>query len=214
MLVALGAAALTLATSFGGTEYPWGSPEIIGLFVAGVVFMTMFVFAELRAKEPMLPMRLFRGNVFSVSSILAFIVGFAMLGALTFLPTYLQYVKGVSATASGIRTLPLVFGLLLTSVFAGNVVSKTGKYRVFPIAGGAVMAVGMYLLSRLDEFTSVVLTEAGEDEFRKVANAWKSWLRSKLPEAEAGGPSAEALDGALARLAAKVTEQEQLALAA
>ncbi len=88
---------------------------------------------------------------------LAFIVGFAMLGALTFLPTYLQYVQGVSATSSGIRTLPLVAGLLLMSVFSGNAVSKTGKYRIFPIAGSAVMAVGMYLLSRLNESTSVLV---------------------------------------------------------
>jgi EmrB/QacA subfamily drug resistance transporter len=157
VLVALGAASLTLATSWGGTEYPWGSVQIIGLFAAGIVLLSLFVVAELRAKNPMLPIRLFRGNVFSVASILAFIVGFAMLGALTFLPTYLQYVQGVSATSSGIRTLPLVAGLLITSILAGNVVSRTGKYRMFPIAGSAIMAGGMYLLSTMNEHSSVLV---------------------------------------------------------
>jgi EmrB/QacA subfamily drug resistance transporter len=157
VLVGLGAAALILATSFGGTEYPWGSWQIIGLFAAGVVLLLLFVLAELRATEPMLPMRLFTGNVFAISSVLAFVVGFAMLGALTFLPTYLQYVRGISATGSGIRTLPLVFGLLITSIAAGTLVSRTGRYRIFPIAGGAVMALGMFLLSRMGEDTSVLV---------------------------------------------------------
>lgn len=157
LLVGLGASALILATSFGGTQYPWGSWQIIGLFALGVVLLGLFVLAELRAEEPMLPMRLFTGNVFSISSVLAFVVGFAMLGALTFLPSYLQYVRGISATGSGIRTLPLVFGLLITSIAVGTLVSRTGKYRIFPIAGGAVMALGMYLLSRMDEHTGVVV---------------------------------------------------------
>jgi EmrB/QacA subfamily drug resistance transporter len=157
VLVALGAAALILATSFGGTQYPWGSWQIIGLFAAGVVLLALFVVAELRAVEPMLPMRLFTGNVFAISSVLAFVVGFAMLGALTFLPSYLQYVQGVSATASGIRTLPLVAGLLITSILAGTVVSRTGRYRIFPIAGSAVMALGMFLLSRMGENTGVAV---------------------------------------------------------
>jgi EmrB/QacA subfamily drug resistance transporter len=156
VLVALGAAALTLGTSWGGTEYPWASWPIIGLFVAAVVLLAAFVRVELRAPEPMLPMRLFTGNVFSVSSVLSFLVGFAMLGSLTFLPTYMQYVQGVSATSSGIRTLPMVFGLLCTAILSGNVVSRTGRYRAFPIAGGAVMAIGLFLLSRLDEHSSVL----------------------------------------------------------
>jgi EmrB/QacA subfamily drug resistance transporter len=157
VLVALGATALTLATSFGGTKYPWGSWQIVGLFVAGVVLLGLFVVAERRAAEPMLPMRLFTGNVFAISTVLAFVVGFAMLGALTFLPSYLQYVQGVSATASGFRTLPLVVGLLVTSILAGTVVSRTGRYRIFPIAGSAVMALGMFLLSRMDENTGVAV---------------------------------------------------------
>ena len=108
--------------------------------------------------EPILPLRLFRRNVFSVSVVLSFIVGFALLGCMTFLPTYLQYCQGVSATVSGPRTLPMVLGLLVASVGAGNVVSHTGRYRMFPIVGSIVMAVGMWWLSRLDQHSTTLET--------------------------------------------------------
>ncbi|MER7035936.1 MFS transporter, partial [Streptomyces albidoflavus] len=147
--VAVGASAQILGTSWGGNEYAWGSPVIIGLFAGGLVALALFCVVELRAREPMLPMRLFRNPVFAVCSILSFIVGFAMLGAMIYLPTYLQYVDGDSATLSGVRTLPLVVGLLAASVFSGNVVSKTGHYRLFPVAGSLVMAAGLFLLSRM-----------------------------------------------------------------
>ncbi|MBV2154974.1 MDR family MFS transporter [Kitasatospora sp. SUK 42] len=156
-LVAVGASALILATSWGGNQYAWGSGAIIGLFAAGVVALGLFCWAETRAVEPMLPMRLFRNPVFAVCSVLSFIVGFAMLGALTFLPTFLQYVDGDSATVSGVRMLPMVIGLLIASVTSGNIVSKTGAYRLFPIAGTLVMAVGLYLLSRLEPGTGTAL---------------------------------------------------------
>ncbi|MFC9499339.1 MDR family MFS transporter [Streptomyces sp. NPDC056975] len=156
-LVAVGASALILATSWGGNEYAWGSGTIIGLFAGGLVALAGFCWVETRAEEPMLPMRLFGNPVFTVCSVLSFIVGFAMLGALTFLPTYLQYVDGDSATVSGVRTLPMVIGLLIASVFSGNVVSKTGHYRLFPIVGSLVMAVGLYLLSLMDSSTSAWL---------------------------------------------------------
>src|SRR5262249_7086034 len=91
----------------------------------------------------------FRSNVFTVCSILSFIVGFALLGAMTYLPAYLQYVEGVSATASGVRTLPLVVGLFFTSILSGNIVGKTGHYKIFPILGCAIMAVGLYLMSTM-----------------------------------------------------------------
>ncbi|THA79501.1 DHA2 family efflux MFS transporter permease subunit [Streptomyces sp. A0642] len=148
-LVTVGASALILATSWGGNEYAWGSAVIIGLFAFGLVALALFCLVEFRAKEPMLPMRLFGNPVFTVCSILSFIVGFAMLGAMIYLPTYLQYVDGDSATLSGVRTLPMVIGLLAASVFSGNVVSKTGRYRIFPIVGSLVMAVGLFLLSRM-----------------------------------------------------------------
>ncbi|HET6939834.1 MAG TPA: MFS transporter, partial [Nocardioides sp.] len=101
------------------------------------------------AVEPIMPLRLFRSSVFSVCGVLAFIVGFAMLGSMTFLPTYLQYVHGSSATSSGLQTLPLVVGLLGMGILSGTVVGRTGRYKVFPVVGSAVMAVGLYLLSRL-----------------------------------------------------------------
>ncbi|MFJ9682353.1 MDR family MFS transporter [Streptomyces sp. NPDC101194] len=156
-MVTVGASALILATSWGGNQYAWGSPVIIALFVGGVVALALFCLVEFRAKEPMLPMRLFRNPVFTVCSILSFVVGFAMLGAMTFLPTYLQYVDGDSATLSGVRTLPMVVGLLVASIFSGNVVSKTGRYRIFPIVGSLVMAVGLYLLSRMGPDSGVWL---------------------------------------------------------
>ncbi|MFQ6398643.1 DHA2 family efflux MFS transporter permease subunit [Nocardia sp. KC 131] len=154
-LVALGVSSLILGLEWGGTEYPWGSRQIIGLFVAAVILLAAFVAVELRAKEPMLPMGLFRSRVFTVCSILSFIVGFAMLGSMTYLPAYLQYVNGVSATMSGVRTLPLVAGLLVTSILSGQVVGKTGRYRYFPIVGTGVMAVGLYLMSTMGRDTSI-----------------------------------------------------------
>ncbi|MFQ6330246.1 DHA2 family efflux MFS transporter permease subunit [Nocardia sp. CWNU-33] len=156
-LVALGVSSLILGLEWGGTEYPWGSGQIIGLFVAAVLLLAAFVAVELRATEPMLPMGLFRSRVFTVCSILSFIVGFAMLGSITYLPAYLQYVNGVSATASGVRTLPLVAGLLFTSILSGQIVGKTGRYRYFPIVGTAVMAVGLYLMSTMGRTTSIWL---------------------------------------------------------
>jgi MFS family permease len=159
--VSIGAGALTLALSWGGDDYAWGSTMIIGLFVAAVVAFAIFGAIEARAAEPMLPLRLFRNPIFTVTSALAFIVGFAMLGSLTFLPTYSQYVKGVSATESGVRTVPLVVGLLAASIFAGAYVSRTGRYKIFPIAGSAVMALGLYLFSRLTPNTSYLFFAVG-----------------------------------------------------
>ncbi|MCZ4118462.1 MDR family MFS transporter [Streptomyces sp. H39-S7] len=157
VLVALGASGLVLALEWGGNEYAWGSATIIGLFACSVVALVAFVLVELRAREPMLPMHLFRSPVFRICSVLSFIVGFAMLGALTYLPTYLQYVDGVSATVSGVRTLPMVIGLLGTSMLSGIVVSRTGRYRIFPIVGTAVMALGLYLMSTMGVSTGVWL---------------------------------------------------------
>ncbi|MFD3942008.1 MDR family MFS transporter [Streptomyces sp. NPDC058579] len=156
-LVAAGSSALILATSWGGNEYAWGSGVIIGLFAGGLIALALFCWVETRAAEPMLPMRLFANPVFTVCSVLSFVVGFAMLGSLTFLPSYLQYVDGDSATVSGIRTLPMVIGLLIASIYSGNTVSKTGTYRIFPIVGCLVMGVGLFLLSLMDTGTSAWL---------------------------------------------------------
>ncbi|WP_040687202.1 MDR family MFS transporter [Nocardia vinacea] len=156
-LVAAGVSCLILGLEWGGQQYAWGSAMIIGLFVAAVLLLAAFVAVELRAREPMLPMSLFRSRVFTVCSILSFIVGFAMLGSMTYLPAYLQYVNGVSATASGIRTLPLVVGLFITSILSGQVVGKTGRYKYFPIVGTLVMALGLYLMSTMGRNTGVWL---------------------------------------------------------
>jgi len=157
LFVGLGATGLTLATSWGGSTFPWGSPTIIGLFVGSAVALGVFVAVENRAAEPILPMRLFGDPVFTVCCVLSFIVGFAMLGAMTFLPTWMQFVDGVSATASGLRTLPMVAGLLITSTGAGAIVGRTGRYKVFPVAGTAIMTVAFLLLSRMDAATPTVL---------------------------------------------------------
>ncbi|WP_461121137.1 MDR family MFS transporter [Saccharothrix stipae] len=154
LLIGLAATGLTLVTSWGGVEYPWASPTIIVMAVGSVIALALFVVVENRAAEPMLPMRLFRGRVFTVCTVLSFVVGFAMLGGVTFLPTYLQYVHGASATESGLEMLPLVVGLLIASVTTGNVISKTGRYRVFPLVGSLLMVGGLLLLSRLDPQTS------------------------------------------------------------
>lgn len=153
LLVGLAATGLTLVTSWGGVQYPWGSPTILWMAAGSLVALALFVFVETRAAEPMLPMRLFRGRVFTVCTVLSFVVGFAMLGGVTFLPTYLQYVHGASATQSGLQMLPLVVGLLIASVTTGNVISKTGRYRAFPLVGSVFMVAGLLLLSRLQPAT-------------------------------------------------------------
>jgi len=157
VFVGIGASGLTLATSWGGTTYPWTSPEIIGLFAGSVAALMIFVWVEIRTREPILPIRLFGSSVFTVCCVLSFVVGFAMLGALTFLPTFMQFVNGVSATVSGLRTLPMVAGLLLTSMGSGVIVSRTGRYKIFPIAGTALMGVGFILLSRMDATTPLAM---------------------------------------------------------
>jgi len=157
LLVGLGATGLTLATSWGGTTYPWKSATIIGLFVGSTAALALFVWVESRVAAPILPTRLFGNPVFTVCCVLSFVVGFAMLGALTFLPTYMQFVDGVSATTSGLRTLPMVAGMLSTSMGSGILVGRTGRYKIFPVAGTAVMALAFLLMSRMNPSTSALL---------------------------------------------------------
>lgn len=157
VLIGLGATGLTLATSWGGNRYAWGSSAIIGLFAGSVVALVLFAWVEKRAAAPILPTRLFADPVFAVCCVLAFVVGFAMLGALTFLPTFMQYVDGVSATTSGLRTLPMVVGMLLTSTGSGTLVGRTGRYKIFPVVGTALMTVAFGLMSQMDAATSALL---------------------------------------------------------
>jgi EmrB/QacA subfamily drug resistance transporter len=144
---------LLLMLVWGGREYEWGSSVIIGLGIAGAVLTGLFLAWEGRVEEPILPLRLFRDSIFSVSSALSFIVGCAMFGGIVYLPVFLQIVTGASATNSGLLILPLMGGLMATSIASGRIISRTGRYKPWPVAGLAVAAVGMYLLSTMDRST-------------------------------------------------------------
>ena len=148
-ILAAGLSAIVLFTSLGGTTYAWGSTPIVALIVAGVVLLALFPLVEARAAEAILPLGLFRNRIFAVTSAIGFIVGLALFGSVTYLPLYLQVVKGHSPTASGLQLTPLMGGVLVTSILSGNLISKFGRYRPFPIAGTALMTVAVYLLSRL-----------------------------------------------------------------
>ncbi|MDN3267828.1 MFS transporter [Streptomyces sp. MA15] len=159
-LIASVATCLVLVASLGGTTWAWASPQIIGLAVLGAVLIVAFVAAERRAAEPVLPLKLFRVRTFTLSAVISFIVGFAMFGALTYLPTFLQVVHGISPTLSGVHMLPMVAGMLLSSTGSGQIVSRTGRWKVFPIAGTAVTAVGLLLLHQLDTQSSTAVMSA------------------------------------------------------
>ncbi|AWK08343.1 EmrB/QacA family drug resistance transporter [Streptomyces spongiicola] len=152
-LIAAVATCLVLAASLGGTTWAWGSPQIIALLVLGALLLVAFVRTERRAAEPVLPLKLFRNRTFAVVSAISFIVGFAMFGALTYLPMFLQVVQGVTPTVSGVHMLPMVIGLLITSTASGQVASRTGRWKAFPVAGTAVTAVGLLLLHQLEPET-------------------------------------------------------------
>jgi EmrB/QacA subfamily drug resistance transporter len=148
------ATCVVLATSWGGTTYAWSSPVIIGLFVAAALFLISWYFSARYAAEPVLPLKLFRNPVFSVCAAIGLAAGFAMFGALSYLPLFLQVVHGVSPTISGVYLLPMVLGMLLTSIGSGQVIARTGRYKVFPIVGTAILTVALYLMSTLDETTA------------------------------------------------------------
>ncbi|MGW0789584.1 DHA2 family efflux MFS transporter permease subunit [Streptomyces sp. NPDC002911] len=153
-LIASVATCLILVASLGGTTWAWGSAQIIVLAVLAVVLLVAFVAAERRAAEPVLPLKLFRLRTFTLVAVISFVIGFAMFGAMTYLPTFLQVVHGITPTVSGVHMLPMVLGLLLTSTGSGQIVSRTGRWKVFPIAGTALTAVGLLLLHTLSENSS------------------------------------------------------------
>ncbi|MGW3518623.1 MDR family MFS transporter [Streptomyces hydrogenans] len=153
-LIASVATCLVLVASLGGTTWAWDSPQIIGTALLGAVLLVWFVRVERRAAEPVLPLKLFRIRTFTLVSVISFVVGFAMFGAMTYLPTFLQIVQGVSPTMSGVHMLPMVVGMLLTSTASGQIVSRTGRWKVFPVTGTAVTALGLLLLHRLTETSS------------------------------------------------------------
>ncbi|OEJ96463.1 EmrB/QacA family drug resistance transporter [Streptomyces thermolilacinus SPC6] len=149
-LIASVATCLVLVASLGGTTWAWGDARIIGLAVLGVILLVLFVRVERRAAEPVLPLRLFRIRTFTLVSAISFVIGFAMFGAMTYLPTFLQVVQHVSPTMSGVHMLPMVAGMLLTSTVSGQIVSRTGRWKVFPVAGTAITTVGLLLLHRME----------------------------------------------------------------
>ncbi|NUK04495.1 MFS transporter [Streptomyces lunaelactis] len=153
-LIASVATCLVLVASLGGTTWAWGSAQIVGLAVLGAVLLVVFVYVERGVAEPVLPLNLFRIRTFSLVAVISFIVGFAMFGALTYLPTFLQVVHGITPTLSGVYMLPMVLGMLITSTGSGQIVSRTGRWKVFPIAGTGVTAIGLVLLHLLDETSS------------------------------------------------------------
>jgi EmrB/QacA subfamily drug resistance transporter len=153
-LLTAGVSALILVTTWGGDEFAWGSPVIVGMALAGMALLCVFVWQERRAAEPIIPLSLFRSSVFRVASALGFFIGVAMFGAIIFIPLFLQLVYGVSPTSSGLRMLPLMAGLLTASILSGRAISRIGRYKAFPIAGTAITTTGMFLLSRLDVDTA------------------------------------------------------------
>jgi len=157
LLLVAGVSCILLATQLGGTSYPWTSWQIIGLFALGALVLVGFVLREAVAPEPILPLGLFRIRIFTVANIVSFVSGVAMFGALAFLPQYLQLVDGVSATESGLLLLPLLVGLLAMSISSGLYISRTGRYRWFPLAGTIGVTIGLVLLTHLGAHTSLGL---------------------------------------------------------
>lgn len=155
-LMASGVSCLILFLSLGGSSQAWDSPQSIALAAGGIVLTVLFVFAERRAAEPILPLSLFSNRVFAVASAIGFVVGFGLFGAVTFLPLFMQVVNGASATASGLELVPLMVGVLVTSIASGQVIARTGRYKPFPIVGTALAAGGFALLATMDPSTTTV----------------------------------------------------------
>ena len=153
-LLVAGVTCVLLVTVWGGDRYEWGSPTILGLAAMGALLLGAFAVQEQRASEPVLPPRLFRDPVFRVATATLFLIGVAMFGAIVFLPLFLQVVVGASATSSGLLLLPLMAGIVVSSVVVGRVISRTGRYRWYPVAGTALMTVAMGLLATMDANTS------------------------------------------------------------
>ncbi|WP_161215423.1 MULTISPECIES: MFS transporter [unclassified Streptomyces] len=154
LLLAVASTCLVLLTSWGGTEYAWGSRQIVGLGAGAFAATVLFLVAERFAAEPLIPLRLFRDSVFNVTGLVGLVIGVALFGAASYLPTFLQMVDGASATGSGLLMLPMTAGIVVASLLSGQLISHTGRYRIYPVLGGALSVAGMWLLSRLDADTS------------------------------------------------------------
>jgi EmrB/QacA subfamily drug resistance transporter len=150
LLLAAASTCLVLLTSWGGTEYAWGSRVIMGLGAGALVATVLFFVAERFATEPLIPPRLFRDGVFNITALVGLVIGVALFGAASYLPTFLQMVDGASATESGLLMLPMMGGIVGASVVCGQLISRTGRYKIYPVLGSALSALGMWLLSRLE----------------------------------------------------------------
>jgi EmrB/QacA subfamily drug resistance transporter len=148
--IVAGVSSFLLFTTWAGPDHGWTSPLAIGLVAAGLVLTALFVLVESRAAEPIIPLELFNISVFRTSNLYSFIIGFAMFGGIIFLPVYLQVVQDMSPTRSGLALLPMVVGIFSTSISSGIWMSRTGRYKIFPIVGGATVVVALYLLSAMD----------------------------------------------------------------
>jgi predicted MFS family arabinose efflux permease len=153
-VLAIGATAIVLVTTWGGTQYAWGSPMIMSLIVVGILAIAVFIWVENRAVEPILPMHVFKNRNFTLASSMSFLLGLSMFGAMTFLPLYQQTVQHASPTVSGLLLIPMMLGSTVTSLIAGRITVQTGRYKALPIIGGAVMTVAMLLLSTIGASTS------------------------------------------------------------
>ncbi|WP_312872065.1 MDR family MFS transporter [Streptosporangium becharense] len=152
-LLSIGITALVLITTWGGNDYAWGSPQILALTAVAVVSLALFVPVERRAAEPIMPLGLFRNRNFTLVSLVGFLLGFAMFGAINFLPLFQQTVQGASATNSGLLLLPMMGSAMAVSLFVGRAITATGRYKVYPVLGGVIMTVAMWLLSMMDAHT-------------------------------------------------------------
>ncbi|MET9594900.1 MDR family MFS transporter [Streptomyces sp. NPDC006516] len=153
-LLTVGITAIVLVTTWGGTEYAWSSAVIMELIALGVASLVGFVFVETKAAEPIMPLHIFRSRNFTLMSVVGFMVGFVMFGAVLFLPLYQQSVQGASATNSGLLLLPLLLSMMVVSLVAGRITTSTGKYKIFPILGSILMVAGLFLLATMDTGTS------------------------------------------------------------
>ncbi|MEU1213530.1 MDR family MFS transporter [Streptomyces sp. NPDC005791] len=153
-LLTVGITAIVLVTTWGGTEYAWSSAVIMELIALGVAALVGFLFVETKAAEPIMPLHIFRNRNFSLMSVVGFMTGFVMFGAVLFLPLYQQSVQGASATNSGLLLLPMLLAMMIVSLVAGRITTSTGKYKMFPILGSVLMVTGLFLLATMDTGTT------------------------------------------------------------
>ncbi|HEX6693633.1 MAG TPA: MDR family MFS transporter, partial [Longimicrobiales bacterium] len=156
-LLAVGLSSAVLVSDLGGGVYPWGSPQMLALMALFAIAVALFIRVEQRAKEPVLPLRLFGDRTFALSALIGLIVGFALFGSVTYLPLFLQVVKGSTPTSSGLQMIAMMAGMLITSIVSGQLISRSGHYRKYPIIGTLIMTSGLFMVSRVSEATPMVL---------------------------------------------------------